>query len=398
MSLLDICISIIFLFIGFNLKNFFKGFTRYDKKILNLLFWFHMAIAVVFSFYVGSNGGDAIHYWEAPVTYSFSDITDLLGTRTAIGMIYLINYFPANVLELSFVTGNIIYACFGFLGFIYIFKIIKHFFPSEEILSELKLFNISIVPWIWFLPNFHFWSSGIGKDTILFTAITMFIYGLTNIKKYWFLLFISMFFTITIRPHILLFLFVAFGIGFILDGRLKGYQKVILFLVFLIGFASIFNFVLQFIQLDSLEATAIPEYTANKSSSLNKIKTGSGVDISGYIYPFKVFTFLFRPLFFDINSLLAILASIENLILFIFSGLLLFRKPFLAFKRARYVLKGSVLFFLIGSLAFSLILGNLGIMLRQKNMLMPWLVVFGLWTLYSYNQSKSAYESSTYNK
>lgn len=392
MSLLDICISIILLFIGFNLKNFFKGFTRYDKKILNLLFWYHILIAVVFSFYIGNNGGDAIHYWEAPVTYSLSSIIDLLESRTAIGMIYLLNYIPANILDLSFVTGNIIYACFGFLGFIYIFKIIKHFFPSEEILSEIKLFNISIFPWIWFLPNFHFWSSGIGKDTLLFTAITMFIYGLTNIKKYWILLLISMFFTITIRPHILLFLFVAFGIGFVLDGRLKGYQKMILFLVFLVGFASIFNFVLQFIQLESIESSAITEYASSKSSSLNKLKTGSGVDISGYPYPLKVFTFLYRPLFFDINGILAVVASLENFVLFVFSGLILFRKPLLAFRKVNYLLKGGLLFFLIGSLAFSLILGNLGIMLRQKNMLMPWLVIFGIWTLYLYQQRKRSYE------
>lgn len=392
MSLLDICISIIFLFIGFNLKNIFKGFTGYDKKILNLLFWFHIVIAVVFSFYVENNGGDAIHYWEAPATYSLLEIGNLLGTRTAIGMIYLINYIPVNILELSFVTGNIIYACFGFLGFIYIFRIIKHFFPSEELLSKIKLFNISIVPWIWFLPNFHFWSSGIGKDTLLFTAITMFIYGLTNIKKYWHLFFIAMLFIITIRPHILLFLFVAFGIGFILDGRLKGYQKVLLFLVFLVGFVSIFNFVLQFIQLESIESSAISEYASSKSSSLYKLKTSSGVDISGYPFPLKVFTFLYRPFFFDINGILAMLASLENFVLFLFTGLILFRKPLLAFSKANYLLKGGLIFFLVGSVAFSLILGNLGIMLRQKNMLVPWLVIFGIWTLYLHQQRKHSYE------
>lgn len=392
MSLLDICICIIFLLIGFNLKRFFKGFSAYERGVLNKLFLFHIAIAGVFSFYVASNGGDAIHYWEAPLDYPLSDIFDLVKKRSATGMLYLINYFPAKVLELSFFTGNIIYACFGFLGFIYIFKIIKVFFHSEAILSQITLFKIPIFPWIWFLPNFHFWSSGIGKDTILFVVIAMFIYGLTNIKKHLFLLVVAMIFAITIRPHILLFLFVAFGIGFILDGRLKGYQKVVLFFIFLIGFASIFNFVLQFIQLESLESSAISEYASSKSSSLNKVKTGSGIDISGYPFPLKVFTFLYRPLFFDINGVLAILASFENLILLVFSGSILFKKPFLAFKKADYLLKGSIVFFLIGSLAFSLILGNLGIMLRQKNMLMPWLVVFGVWTLYLYQQRKLSHE------
>jgi hypothetical protein len=388
MSLLDICICIIFLLIGFNLKNFFKGFSQFDKKTLNILFLYHIAIAFVFHFYVSGNGGDALHYWEAPVNNSLSSIVDLVKGRSASGVMYLINYFPSKVLGLSFLTGNIIYATFGFLGFIYLFKVIKYFFPSEEILSQIRLFKIPIFPWIWFLPNFHFWTSGIGKDTLLFTAIIIFIYGLTNIRKHLFIVGFSMLIAIMIRPHILLFLFVSFGIGFILDGRLKSYQKVVLFFIFLVGFASIFNFVLQFIQLESLESSAISEYTANKSSGLNKIRTGSGVDISGYPFIIKVFTFLYRPFFFDINGVLAILASVENLILFIFSGLVLIRKPFLAFRKSGYLLKGSIFFFIIGSLAFSLILGNLGIMLRQKNMLMPWLVVFGVWTLYLYQQRK----------
>ena len=155
MSLLDVCICIIFLLLGVNLKHLFKGFSSSEKRVLNFLFWYHIAMAFVFHFYVSGNGGDALHYWEAPLNNSFSSIIELVKRKSATGVMYLINYFPSKVLGLSFFTGNIIYAVFGYLGFIYLFKTIKIFFVDNEQLSQVKLLGISIIPWIWFLPNFQ---------------------------------------------------------------------------------------------------------------------------------------------------------------------------------------------------------------------------------------------------
>ncbi|NNM23635.1 MAG: hypothetical protein HKO54_08770 [Flavobacteriaceae bacterium] len=390
MSLLDICVTVIVILLGFNLKNFFRSFNKRERRFLDRLFAFHFFIAVVFHFYISKFGGDAVYYWDAPKNIPLATIWDMVNSLKASGVIYLLNYFPSTVLELSFFTGNMIYALIGYIGFIYILLAIKRLVGNTEELYDLKILNIRIFPWIWFLPNFHFWSSGIGKDTILFFCIAAFIFALPRFRKHILLLSISMLLALTIRPHILLFLLISFGIGSILDGRLKGYQKVFLFIVFVVGFISIFNYVLEFIQLESLEATAIDEYATKRSSDLNKIQTGSGVDISTYPLPIKVFTFLYRPLFFDMQGILAIAASFENAVLLVFTSVLLFKRPVRAFRRSSFLLKGIIIYFLLGSLAFSLILGNLGIMLRQKNMLIPWLVVFGLWTMYQFNMKEHA--------
>ena len=134
--------------------------------------------------------------------------------------------------------------------------------------------------------------------------------------------------------------------------------------------------------MDSFEFQAIEEYASNKSASLNQDDASSGVDISNYPLPLKVFTFLYRPFFFDINGTLAIVASLENLLLLIFTLIILKKGIFKAFKSGSYLLKGFLIYFLIGSLAFSLILGNLGIMLRQKNMFFPMFFIFGIWVLH----------------
>ncbi len=386
MFLLDLFFCIVIFLIGFNLKYTFSDFTRSDYKFLNQIFFFHFFIAILFHLYISNYGGDANFYWSFPKTSSFSDILILIKNKSASGVIYLINYIPSKVIGLSFFTGNMLYALLGYFGFIYLYRITKILFKERSVFSEIKLFGVSVFPWIWFLPNLHFWSSGIGKDTILFFCIAIFVYSLCSPKKHWFLITISLLFSLLIRPHITLFLLVSFGLGYILDNKLKRYKKALVFLVFGLGLISIFSYVIEFIQLESFETKAIEEYTSRKSSKLNQIASGSGVDVSTYPIPAKIATFLFRPFFFDINAILAIIASVENLILLLFSIIVFKNKPYVAFKKGSFLIKGIFIYFIIASIAFSLVLGNLGIMLRQKNMVIPMLIIFGLWVLY-YNKS-----------
>ena len=151
---------------------------------------------------------------------------------------------------------------------------------------------------------------------------------------------------------------------------------------------------MEFVQLESLETEVIENYTSDKASNLNRDQTGSGVDISGYPFPLKLFTFLYRPLFFDINGILAILSSFENFILVLLSFSIFRKKPISAFKKSHRIIKGGIIFFLLGSSAFSLILGNLGIMLRQKNMLMPWLILFVISVYYQFLNKPHINENS----
>ncbi|MEZ4818192.1 MAG: hypothetical protein R2776_09525 [Flavobacteriaceae bacterium] len=383
MTLLDITITIILILIGLNLGKLYRGFDKREQKWLRLLFLFHFGITIVFSFYISSNGGDAIKYWNLPKLATFQEVWNLVVTRRASSFIYFINYFPSNVLSLSFFTGNLIYSVVGFLGFVYIFKIVKQLFIDYDSLLKVKFFGVPLFPWILFLPNLHFWSSGIGKDAILFFCCIAFFYGFLNLKKRFKLLLVVSLLTLIIRPHIAVFLFGAITVAYLIDGRLKGYQKLFFFLVFLVGLFTMADYLLVFIQIENFEITTLENFANNRALDLSKGRTESSIDVSSYPFILKVFTFLYRPLFFDIIGVLAILSSIENLILILFTLKIIFSKPFLGFKKGHFVTKAMPIFFLIGTLSFSLILGNLGIMLRQKNMLFPIFIVFGLWVIYS---------------
>ncbi|MCH2490726.1 MAG: hypothetical protein MK211_11310 [Flavobacteriales bacterium] len=326
-----------------------------------------------------NQGGDAQLYWFESYNFryfTFDEIWEMVLRGSAAGNLLLINYFPAKVLELSFFTGNIIYGVLGYFSFVFIFAIIKENYPDIYKLKKNKILGISLFPTFLFLPNLHFWTAGIGKDTLLFLCIALFAYSVGNIRKRIIGIIVSVLIGFTVRPHIVLFLVVAFGIAYALAGNLKGYQKVFIFVLFLLGFSSIFNYVVDFVQLENIELNTIQNFTEKKARNLGG-GAGSAVDLNNYSYPFKVFTFLYRPLFFDAMNVLGLVASFENLLWLIFSIKLFKSNLRNGFKNASVQIKGLCVFFIIGACSFSLILGNLGIILRQKTPFIIALLVFG---------------------
>lgn len=383
MIVIDILFCILILLFGPKFKNNFKIFNKDDKKLLNKLFYYHLVFSAIFYFYISNFGGDAYYYWSMARENSFSELWSMfMITGRPNEVMFLINYIPANIFELSFFTGNIFFGLFGYFAFVYFLAILKTLMPYYKYLNSIKILNFRIFPLILFFPNLHFWSAGVGKDTLLFFCIALFAYSLLSYKKRMFGILIALIISFLVRPHITLFLITGFGLGIIFGEKIKGYQRTFLTVFFGFAFVFIFSSVLSFVKIDEFNIENIEEFSDEKARVLS-VKGGSVVDISGYPYPLKVFTFLYRPLFFDINNPIAIVASFENLLLLILTLKFIFNKPFKWLKKSDYIIKGAFVFFILGTLSFSLILGNLGIMLRQKNMFMLLFYLFILWAYYS---------------
>lgn len=99
-------------------------------------------------------------------------------------------------------------------------------------------------------------------------------------------------------------------------------------------------------------------------------KSTTGLDITSYSMPLKLFTFWFRPLFFDSPGFMGFIVSIENVVyLFLFSKII--RKDFIKFiRKSPVVVKMSLVVFLLTSVAMTFVMSNLGIIIRQKSMVM----------------------------
>ncbi|HPF12215.1 MAG TPA: hypothetical protein PKW08_10460 [Flavobacteriaceae bacterium] len=389
--LLDIFIITTIFIAGFEIKFFFrKLLDANDRKVLNLLWLYHVVISLTFIAYVSQSGGDALGYWFNVKHFEAYDLNYYYSLGIGTTFMYVINYFPSKILELSFMTGSFLYAFLGYVGILLFYIIFK-----QKAASQVRLFGVKLFPYLFFLPNLHFWSSGIGKDSILFFCIAVFFYGMLRPRKHLVSMVLVLLLSYFIRPHITFFLLISFGLGFVLDGKLRSYQKILLLLpLFLILVFSLQN-VLTYLRIEDLDFNSLNNFAEDKVLKLSRSHTDSAIDLSNYPYPLKVFTFLYRPLFFDINGVLAIFASVENLILLVLTLRLLRANPFKLFRKSDYFFKSMLIFFLLGTLSFSLILGNLGIMLRQKNMFIPALLFICLWSFSKQLKIREAVHSKT---
>lgn len=380
--ILDIAVILFFVILGINFDLFFKKLNQGDRRTLRVLYLYHLFFSCLFYYIILDEGGDATVYWfhRSEVSFlQFIDVIEIFKIKQATGFMMLINYFPAQVLELSFFTGCIIYGFLGYIGILLFYLVIKENVPSLNALKKKRIFNLPIFPMLLFLPNVHFWTSGIGKDTLLFLCVALFTYSTFNLSKRFIYMIMAVIISIIVRPHILAFMLLGFGFGYLFNPKLKGYQKFILILIFIGSFAMMFNYLLNFVNLESFDSESIESFTDQSTKNLNK--GGSAVDMQNYPYPLKVFTFLYRPLFIDSPNVLGIFSSFENLALISLS-LSIFKKGFIKdFKKANHVIKGIFFIFLLGALTFPLLLTNMGIMLRQKTPFVVCLIIFGFWIM-----------------
>lgn len=343
-----------------------------NRKYLYYLWYYHLLFGIIFYIYVNANGGDALGYWRES-NISFSEHF-ARGQGTAFMQVF--NYAFVEILHLSFFTGSMIYTFIGFMGMMFFYLA-----TMNLVKSNVKVYGINIFPYIFFLPNLHFWSAGVGKDTLSFFCIGLFLLCIMQPFKRSVGIGLSLVLAYFVRPHIAIFMLVAFGIGFMFDNKLKPAQKIVLSLGLVLGAAFIFNDVIAFLKLDEVSTESIEQFSSERASGLSREHTGSAVDISSYSLPLKIFTFLFRPLFFDARNAMSLLASIENLILLILLFKVVNLNTLKLLKNAPYQIKGLFIFFIIGSVGFSNILGNMGIMMRMKNMLIPGMLIFIFWIL-----------------
>ncbi len=348
--------------------------------ILKKLAVFHFILGLAYFFTTNNGGGDAWGYWKVAKSMSyFQFIRDLSGGEGTEFMRAL-NFIPANLMGMSFLSNTMFYSMLGFFGIVYFFLIAARTIPYNTVIKGYILF-----PLIFFLPNLHFWSSGVGKDTLLFLCIGMFVYGLMKPFTRIPLLAISIMLSLAIRPHITLFLFVGFGLAYIMGGKISAFQRFAFSAILIgVGFA-ILPSVMEFAKIEEASAEGFDKFAQGKADVLSRASTGSAIDISSYPFPLKVLTFWFRPFFFDVRNLNGLIASLENFILVYLFVKILYRKPIRAFIAAPFVIKGLVLFLVVGTLAFSQSLGNVGIMIRMRNMFLPGFLIYILW-VFSYEK------------
>ena len=334
---------------------------------MNLLYLYHVFFFWVYYIYALFNASDSKNYFARPQMLD-QGWFEFFGTSTT--FIDFVSWPFINVLGFNYEMMMILYSWFGYLGFVY-----SYLFFRENIPIKIKVFkNIDFLVLTLFLPNMHFWTSSLGKGSIIFMGLMMFVYSVKIPKKRWVTLILSSFLVYFIRPHVFLFIAVGVVLGYMTGKEKISFgRKFIIYVLMIGGLILAQDQILGMAGLNNSDDLVEDFESFSTTRSGELADSGSGVDMASYPLPLKLFTFWFRPLFFDAPGALGLIVSVENLIyLLLFFKIL--KKDFIKFiKNSPILVKMSLTVFFLSSLALTFVMSNLGIIMRQKSMVMYFL-------------------------
>jgi hypothetical protein len=334
-----------------------------NKNLLNNLYWYHFLFWLIYYLYALGNRSDSRQYYFRS-SELYTSWSSIYNTGTA--FIDFVAYPFAHNLGFTYEMTMVLFAWFGYLGFVYFYAFFKENMKFKHDWNGYDLITLII-----FLPNMHFWTASLGKGSLIFFGISLATYGLSQVTNRKILLLIGLAIVYHVRPH--LFFFMALGIVLgLLSGRAKVpfYQKIIVFAAATAAIFLLYNKILAVAALDSDNVVqSFEDFSAARGASLAQ-SAGSGVNLNNYPLPLKLLTFWFRPLFADAPGILGLIVSFENLFYLILFTKIISRAFVKFIISASSIVKANLIIFLVSSIALSMVMGNLGIIMRQKSMVM----------------------------
>lgn len=342
---------------------------EYSKKHgLNLsisisIYIIHFIMTVFYWQFSIINNIDSVVYYNMALTEK--NILNTLG----IGTKFIVSITLPLVQYLGFNYFNC-FAFFSFCGLIGFLKLYKLLDILDRD-NKIRLFKIRIIYIILLLPQFHFWTCALGKDSLSFLATILIIESVLKNNKFvysvQFILSVALLFLV--RPYLFIFLILAFVISRIIYGKTHVLYK-ILFSFLIIGLFLFFKeSLLSYFNIEDFSQKSV-DSTINFYSEYSQDRSGSFIDPASTNFFMLVFSYLYRPFFYDAKGALQLFSSIENLFL-----LVIFIK-FFSLNFIKYIFKDSILLFLmtyffINLIIKSLTLYNLGLASRQKYIIIP---------------------------
>lgn len=307
---------------------------------------------------------------------------NVLSIRESVTFIIFLCLPLIHLLKLNYLGCFISFSIVGLLGWFLLFRTIL------DILAPSKKSK-----WIYFafLPQLHYWTCAIGKDSIIFYLICLALYTWHFRKPIW-TFFLSILLIAPIRIHIAASIVLAFLLSVFFSKRRYSWKvKALVGFVSLIAFFLAFKIALQV--TNSLNTQEFGQYITSDDAKYSD--TNAGVDLSGAPWIVKIFSFLFRPLFFDARNYLMVESSVES----VFWILLCFTITLRICRRETRkganwdYLRFAILSTLILTFGLSYANSNLGIAVRQKTMIFPFLF-YSLFLIQQSNLSQKSKQKS----
>lgn len=338
-----------------------KPFHASTSRALGLYLW-HALFSIVYLVYASNFGGDAIGYY----LLSFSPELEFgFGT---VG-IWLMTSLFSQGFGLSLLGTFLVFQIFGFIGLLAFDAALREVTHYKS--RQIRRFATLIV----FLPSVSFWSSAIGKDSLSFMATGLALWAAIKLNRRVVLMVIAVLVMLFVRPHIAGMMVIGLAGSIVFQRRTSIIQRVVFGVGALAATAVLVPLGLNYAGVgENANSSDVMSYIEGREGQ--NLEGGSSVDIANMSFPMKLFTYLFRPLPFEANSIFSLLASIDNIILlFLFiAGIRAAIKKKLPSQFAEHNRMFLWIYCFLAWIVLAMTTANLGIAMRQKWMFAPMLI------------------------
>ena len=331
-----------------------------NEYYFDILFGVHLFFGLVYLLYAYATRSDSGEYYRISVqTKTWSELF-----QTGTFFIRFLCYPLSNILGLSYNAVMFVFAFLGFEG------ILLFYLAARENINKSAIVfgGMTLLEILFILPNCHFWSASLGKGSVMIFAIGLTFYGLSRFNSRFPHLMIGAFLVYMVRSHMLLAIIIGLGLAlFFSQSGIKWYVRYSLLMISILAVLMLSDNVLENTGTESLNIFD-SKMIDTRAKELGK--GNSGLDLANYNQGFKLFTFLFRPLFMDAPGIMGIISSFENVLLLFLTFRFLINFP--SFWSGSTGFHKSALFiFLLAAISLAQISGNLGIAIRQKAQIFP---------------------------
>lgn len=344
-------------------RNLVLRRLKAEKSFVQKLFFYHLILAMVYYAYALFNPSDSIAYYnKVLINLRGENWMDFYGTSTT--FIEWVGYPFIKFLGFSYEAIMALFSFFGFLGMFFFFL-----FFLEKRRSDVSFMGFPLLYLVFLLPNLHFWSSSFGKGSLIFLGIGMIFYSLNSIKDRFFLIILGGLLVYHVRPHIMMVILIAIILAYTFSW--KNFNIATRLVVLILAGITLYFVYQEVLSLVGIEQELLLTDSFNLTHRASELsKATSGVDITNYSLPVQLFTFLYRPLFFDAPGFLGIIVSFENVLLLVLTVFFIYKGGLKFLLTGDFLVKTAFLSFLTTSIALAQIAGNLGLAIRQKSQVM----------------------------
>lgn len=284
---------------------------------------------------------------------------DLLGFGTKfIGFLI----YPLVKLGFGYFFLTLLFSLISLKGFLIYYKL---YFNN----NQKRKINLLIIGWL-FLPSFHFWTSFLSKDAIIFLMMALVIKAFETKNYKSITLFIVVLASFFIRPYAVILILTSCVFLYLFYSKERIQKKIAYTITLLACFFILLPVLIQhylkilnyngFLDLISIFYNKVQGFHIDKGSHFISVAETSYLD--------RILIVLFRPFFFDASNIFQILSSFQNLIIFLYITIILTKKNSFDFKIShKFALISAVLFLLV----ISTYIFNLGLASRMQVMIYP---------------------------